>query len=104
MDLISELFMGAAALGAAVYCFVLSRRLRRFTDLEQGVGGAVAVLATQVNDLNKALADARRVAGAGAQSVERQVARAEAASERLELLIASLSDLETSQPTALQDA
>ena len=41
MDLIADIFLIAGALGAGFYCIVLSRRLSRFTDLENGVGGAV---------------------------------------------------------------
>ncbi len=47
MELIADILLVAGALGAGLYCFVLSRRLRKFTDLEQGVGGAVAVLSSQ---------------------------------------------------------
>ena len=55
MDLIADIFLMAGALGAGFYCMVLSSRLRRFTDLEKGMGGAVAVLSVQVDDLQKAL-------------------------------------------------
>ncbi|HBT01357.1 MAG TPA: hypothetical protein DEB47_16175, partial [Citreicella sp.] len=58
MDLIADILLAAGALGAGFYCFVLSRRLTRFTDLEQGVGGAVAVLSAQVDDLTRTLAAA----------------------------------------------
>ena len=42
-----------------LYCFVLSRRLKRFTDLEKGVGGAVAVLSTQADELKQSLGSVR---------------------------------------------
>ena len=57
MDLIADIFLIAGALGAGFYCIVLSRRLSRFTDLENGVGGAVAILSQQVDDLTRALDD-----------------------------------------------
>jgi len=41
MVFIADILLAAGALSAAFYCFVLSRRLRRFTDLEKGVGGAI---------------------------------------------------------------
>lgn len=53
MELIADILLVTGALGAGLYCFVLSRRLRRFTDLEKGVGGAVAVLSTRAEELKK---------------------------------------------------
>ena len=51
MELIADILLIAGALGAGLYCIVLSRRLNRFTDLEKGVGGAIAVLSAQVDDM-----------------------------------------------------
>ena len=63
MSIIADILLVAGALGAGLYCFVLSNRLRRFTDLENGVGGAVAILSAQVDDLATALASAEGSAG-----------------------------------------
>lgn len=94
MELISDLLILSAAIGSAVYCIALSRRLRRFTDLETGVGGAVAVLSAQVSDLQKAISDAKGAAESTRKITVDQVARAEAAARRLELLVASLHDMD----------
>jgi len=59
MNQIADILLVAGALGAGFYCFILARRLSRFNDLENGVGGAVAVLSAQVDDLTRALAAAR---------------------------------------------
>lgn len=93
LALVADSLLVAGALGAALYCFILSRRLRRFTDLEKGVGGAVAVLSAQVDDLTRTLVRARETAGQSAATVTAISDRAEAAAQRLELLIASLHDL-----------
>lgn len=93
MSMISDILLLAGALGAAFYCYVLSRRLRRFTDLKEGVGGAVAVLSVQVDDLTRALASARGSASGAVSTVSDVTVRAEAAAKRLELLLASLHDL-----------
>jgi len=93
MTMIADILLVAGALGAALYCFVLSRRLRRFTDLEKGVGGAVAVMSMQVDDLTKTLAAAQATAKASVGQLDQVSARAEAAQQRLELLVASLHDL-----------
>ncbi|CUH79127.1 hypothetical protein [Tropicibacter naphthalenivorans] len=93
MELIADILLVAGALGAGFYCFVLSRRLTKFTDLENGVGGAVAVLSAQVDDLTKTLADAQNTAGESAKSLGELTERAEDVSRRLELLVASMHDL-----------
>lgn len=105
MELISDFLVLSAALGTAVYCAVLSRRLRRFTDLEHGVGGAVAVLSAQVDDLSKALAQTRAAAEETRSLTVDRVRRAEAAARKLEMLVASLHDLDAvAQSAKTQEA
>lgn len=94
MNLVADILLIAGALGAAFYCFVLSRRLSRFTNLENGMGGAVAVLSVQVDEMTKALAAAQNTSRASAQSLEQMTERAEAAAARIELVLASLHDFE----------
>lgn len=93
MAMIADILLVAGALGAGLYCHVLSRRLRNFTDLEKGVGGAVAVLSAQVDDLTKTLTRAQSTAKSSVDTLDDVSARAEAAARRLELLVASLHDL-----------
>lgn len=102
MMLIADMLLVAGALGAALYCAVLSRRLRRFTDLEKGVGGAVAVLSAQVDDLTQTLTQAQVAAKDSVGRFEDVNKRAEAARERLELLLATLHDLPQPAKTAEQ--
>ena len=93
MELIADILLVAGALGAGFYCFILARRLSRFNDLENGVGGAVAVLSAQVDDLAKTLEAAKSTAGASTESLEGLTDRAEGVAKRLELLVASMHDL-----------
>ncbi len=95
MGLIADVLLVAGALGAALYCHVLARRLRSFTDLEKGVGGAVAVMSVQVDDLKKTLDKARSDAKTSAAQLAEIHTRADDARARLEILIASLHDLPT---------
>jgi hypothetical protein len=100
MTMIADVLLISGALAASFYCYILSRRLRRFTDLEKGVGGAVAVLSVQVDDLTKTLTQAQTTAKFSVDTLDSVSARAEAAGQRLELLVASLHDLPT--PTTPQ--
>lgn len=93
MELISDMLLVAGSFGAAIYCYVLSTRLKKFTTLETGMGGAIAVLSAQVDDMTVALENARGAANGSAESLEDLTARGEAVARKLELLVASLHDL-----------
>lgn len=93
MAFIADTLLAAGSIGAAVYCYILSQRLGRFSALEGGIGGAVAVLSAQVDDMTVVLRDAQTAALGSAGSLEELTRRAEAAATRLELMLASLHDL-----------
>jgi hypothetical protein len=79
MELIADmLILFAATVGATIYCYVLAARLRRFTTLETGMGGAIAVLSAQVDDMTRALEKAQGVASdLGTQRLEVLTERAD---------------------------
>lgn len=104
MTLIADILMIAATLAVGIYCVVLARRLSRFTDLEKGVGGAIAVLSAQVDDMTKTLIAAQKTAAASAARLDDLTTRAEDASKRLELLIASMHDVPDAPTMAEQPA
>lgn len=93
MTLIADILLIAGALGSAIYCIVLSRRLKKFNDLEHGVGGAVALMSTQVDDMTKTLSQAQGAAISSTSSLLELTKRAEESAQHLELLVASLHDL-----------
>ncbi len=94
MNLIADILLVAGALGAGIYCFVLARRLAKFNDLEAGVGGAVAVLSAQVDDMTRTLKAAQGTAGKSTEKLEALTQRAEGVSKRLELMLAAMHDLQ----------
>ena len=98
MNFIADILLVAGAVGAGFYCYVLSRRLRNFTDLEKGVGGAVAMLSAQVDELSKSVQAAQATAQGSVATLADVSGRAEAAARQLELLVASLHDLPQDQP------
>lgn len=101
MALVADILLIAGALGAAFYCIVLSRRLTRFSNLEQGVGGAVAALSTQVAEMTATLEKTQAAAHESSASLEDSTKRAEAAARNLELLLASMHDIpKQSEPEA----
>lgn len=100
MTFIADILLAAGAIGAAFYCYVLGRRLRKFNDLEKGVGGAVAVLSAQVDDLDKTLAAARISAQGSAELLDSLTKRAEDVRRQLELQMAALHDVVPQQEVA----
>ena len=99
MDLVSDSLLLAATFGAALYCHVLARRLRRFTALETGMGGAIAVLSAQVDDMTRAVQQAQGAASGAERRLQVLVQRAEEVAGRLELMIAALHDLPDESPS-----
>lgn len=93
MTLIADILLAAGAFGAAIYCYVLSGRLKKFTTLETGMGGAIAVLSAQVDDMTRALEKARGAATGSVDGLVALTTRAETVAGRLEILVAALHDL-----------
>ncbi len=93
MILIADFLLAAGAFATALYCFILARRLKRFTTLETGMGGAIAVLSVQVDDMTRVLDKARASASTSTTALDEQVRRAETAAARLELMLAALHDI-----------
>ncbi|MEL7345574.1 MAG: hypothetical protein AAFN59_12060 [Pseudomonadota bacterium] len=93
MELIADMLLIGAALGAGLYCVTLSRRLTRFNSLENGVGGAIAVLSAQVDGMTKTLETARSTAQTERETLDALTHRAEDVAKQLELLVASMHDL-----------
>ncbi len=104
MELIADVLMSAGAFGAAIYCYVLAGRLKKFTTLETGMGGAIAVLSAQVDDMTQALEKARGAATGSAAGLEALVFRAEGVAAKLELMVAAMHDLPATPPATATHA
>lgn len=93
MELIADILMIAGTFGAAIYCYVLATRLKKFSTLETGMGGAIAVLSAQVDDMTRALDRAQDAATTSAASLAALTGRGEGVAAKLEILLASMHDL-----------
>lgn len=102
MAFISDILLASAALGAMIYCLILSRRLTKLNDLDKGMGGAIAVLSVQVDDMTKALGKAQSSAALSRSDLLVLTERSEKAAHRLELILASMHDLSDLQPQEKQ--
>jgi hypothetical protein len=98
MQMIADILMGLGALGASFYCMVLARRLKRFNQLESGMGGAIAVLSAQVDDMTKALNRAQATAASSAEQLRSLTERAEQGARRLEQVLATAHEAPMPEP------
>ena len=89
----SDILLGAGTLGVIIWCVILARKIASINTLDSGVGGAIAVLSQQVDDMTKALVAAQVAAATSGASITEITARAEAVSKRLELMVAALHDV-----------
>ena len=93
LTMISDILLAMGAISASAFCLVLSLRLKRFSSLDRGVGGAIAVLSAQVEDLTRTLSRAEDGAKISADLLKELTERAEKTSRQLEYMLAATQDL-----------
>ncbi|WP_193140414.1 hypothetical protein [Meridianimarinicoccus sp. MJW13] len=98
MGMIADSLLIAAALSAAIYCIVLSRKLNRFSNHSDGIGLEIKALSDQVQALNETLEKTLQSVDSSSESLARNLEKGEAAKKSLELLLASLHDLPGDNP------
>lgn len=85
---LDRIMEGGIIAGSAIlmlFCIILARRLRRLNDLEQGLGGAIAVMAAEVDRLDRSIRLARQEALTASETLAAQVRIAQAERARWEL-------------------
>lgn len=73
---ILQLALLAFSGGLGIFCFVLARRLRRLNDLESGLGGAIAVMTSEISRLERAILAAKAEATQATRSLADEIERA----------------------------
>lgn len=81
-----------ASLGAMAYCMVLSRRLSRLTSFDKGLGGAIAVMSSQVDEMKAALKEVKSGSDGAGNQLSELVFQAREISSELEMMIAACHD------------
>lgn len=104
MALIADGLLIATCLTAAIYCYVLSRRLKQFSSTEDGVGKQVRELNTALQETRAALKETQGSAAAEAEALAREVANARVLSTRLKDLIAQAEKVGDRAPSAVRQA
>ncbi len=88
----ADILVIVASLGAMGYCMVLSRRLSRLTSFDKGLGGAIAVMSSQVDEMKAALREAKAGSDGAGQQLNELVHQAKEISTELEMMIAACHD------------
>lgn len=94
IGLISDVLLLAATGGMALWCRILTRRLKAFNNLDTGLGGTIATLTLQVDDLKDSLAAVTAQSQDRGAVIEAANQQADDRIGRMEMLLASLEDLE----------
>lgn len=88
----ADILMILASLGAMTYCMVLSRRLSRLSSFDKGLGGAIAVMSSQVDEMKAALKEAKSGSEGAGTELNDLVHQAREISSELEMMIAACHD------------
>ncbi len=92
MALIANVLLIAGALGAALYCMILARRIKSLSRLDTGLGGAISALSTQVEEMRTSVKAATQASGTSMKDLMEVTGRAEIAAGRLELLLSTVHE------------
>ena len=92
MALIADVLLIAGALGAALYCMILARRIKSLSRLDTGLGGAISALSDQVDEMRASVKAATQASGASMNDLMEVTGRAEIAAGRLELLLSTVHE------------
>jgi predicted DsbA family dithiol-disulfide isomerase len=87
---------------ACVYCFILSRRLRRLQNTKDGVGATITALSQSIAAMSATTQDSRTRVGELATRLSQLIVEADAASRRLEAAIADIDASEVSAAEAVR--
>lgn len=107
MSLIADGLLIATCLTAAMYCYVLSRRLKQFSNTEEGVGKQVRDLNVALEETRAALKEAQSGAAAATDALSQEVAKAKKMAAQLRALgagAAVASPAPAVQPASPQQA
>ena len=88
MTLIADGLLIATCLTTALYCLVLSRRLRRLSDTDEGIGQQILRLNTALAETKAAVSEIRKTAQSATEQLEADIEAAKRQSDQLQRQIA----------------
>lgn len=73
LEQLMQILLLVACVGLGAFCLTLARRLRKMNDLESGLGGAIAVMAAEVDRLERAIRAARDEATTASERLAEEI-------------------------------
>lgn len=96
MELVINFLLLAASGTAALFCWILSRKLKALTDAEAGIGAGIAALSQSAEEVKSAVAGTKLSADETAARIETLLEDANDKAAHLEALIDQLGDMSAS--------
>jgi DNA anti-recombination protein RmuC len=111
MQMIVDFVLLAASAAAAIYCFVLSARLKRLNDVRGGLGATIASMSATIEQTREMLEDTKQVSRAGEKKLRDLIEDAERLAPEIADLVDALAeaaetaafDIEQSRNEALRE-
>lgn len=103
LSLFSDILLLAGTIGLAVYCRVLTGRLKAFNDIDSGLGGTIAELSRQVDEVRIALEAAMRTGESRGAEIDAACERADDRIGQLEMLVAAAEDVTAGDATLVPE-
>ncbi len=104
MEMIVNFMLVAASGSAAVYCFILNRKLQGLKDTEKGLGATIASMAQAVEQAQSAVALAKQSSAESIDELEPLVAETRAFMPKLTELVESIGDIADASISGINDA
>ena len=92
MQVIFDIMLLLASGAAAVYCFVLSGRLKKLNDIKSGLGASIASRSLTPEQTRAMLNQAKALNQQGSANLSRLIEEAEKLSPEIDDLMAALAD------------
>jgi len=90
MQMIIDFVLLAASIAAALYCFILSARLKKLNDTSGGLGASIASMSVTIEQARQILEDTKRINHAGEEKLKLLIEDAERFTPELAELLDAL--------------
>jgi hypothetical protein len=98
MQMIVDFMLLAASVSAAIYCFVLSGKLKRLNDMRSGLGASIASMSVTLEQMRRMLDESKEAQREAEQTLEALITDASRTAIELSDLVETV--LETSERAA----
>jgi hypothetical protein len=103
MQLIFDLILLAASAAAAVYCFVLSARLKKLNDVRSGLGASVVSMSAMLDQTRLTLEQSKRATVETEQRLRAVIEHAEKIAPEIEILLDAVAESAESAESGIEN-